>query len=550
MTILLLISSFNSLSQRVYCELKELKHEVEVCLSQQEDLQEEIDAINPDIIFCPYLKEYLPKSIYEAYPTFIVHPGIIGDRGHQSLDHAINDEKEQWGVVILKANENLDAGDIYASCNFTMRQTTKGSLYRNEVCDATSYALKEFLENIENKAFIPTPQIQNAIHPRLTQQDRVIDWENDDTTTVIKKINMSDSYPGVKENLLGCDCYMYGVHKEEELKGELKQILAKRDGAICLGTRDGAVWISHLKTKEGFKLPATYVLKERLKGVKEHRIPLVVQTHTDTFYEISVNIKDEVAYLYFNFHNGAMSSEQAIRLKYAVEYLKEECKVLVLMGGEEFFSNGIHLNILQDSKKQGEDGWSNINAMNDVVRSVLYAEEIITVASFSKNAGAGGVFLGLACDYVIGKEGIVLNPHYKTMGLSGSEYHTFTLYKRVEENIANTILEKTLPVGSQRALEIGMLDEVYEAKEYQEKLETFCERLIENEEVYEAFIEKKKDFLFDNEHCIEDKKEQELQRMYLEFWEPNSSFHKLRSEFIHKKEHKESLKRLKEFKNA
>lgn len=188
MKILLLISSFNSLSQRVYCELKELNHEVRVLLSKEENLQEDINNFNPDIIFAPFLKEYLPSSIYESYPTFILHPGIIGDRGHQSLDHAINDEKEQWGgVVILKANKDLDAGDIYASSNFSMRKTSKGSIYRNEVCDATSSALKDLLKNISDKNFKPIPQIQNEIHRRLREEDRRIDWQKDNSDTIIKK---------------------------------------------------------------------------------------------------------------------------------------------------------------------------------------------------------------------------------------------------------------------------------------------------------------------------------------------------------------------------
>ena len=128
MKILLLISSFNSLSQRVYTELKELNYEVAICLSSQKNLQEEIKQFNPTLIFSPFLKEYLPNDITLKYPTFILHPGVIGDRGHQSLDHAINDEKESWGVVILKANEELDAGDIYASANFPMRKASKGSI--------------------------------------------------------------------------------------------------------------------------------------------------------------------------------------------------------------------------------------------------------------------------------------------------------------------------------------------------------------------------------------------------------------------------------------
>lgn len=546
MKILLLISSFNSLSQRVYCELKELNHEVNICLGNEKNLIEDINSIKPDIIFCPFLKEYLSHEIYDSYPTFILHPGIIGDRGHQSLDHAINDEKVQWGVVILKANEELDGGDIYASCKFDMRITSKGSLYRNEVCDATSNALKDLLKNLQDLDFKPTPQIQNLIHKTLTQDNRKIDWQNDTTDLIIKKINMSDSYPGVKENFFGIDCFMYGVCKEDTLKGKSKEIIAKRDGAICIGTRDGAVWISHLKKQGCFKLPSTYVLKDKIKGIKEQRIPLFLENSKNTFHEIYVEKKDEIAYLHFDFHNGAMNSEQAIRLKYAVEYLKEECKVLVLMGGEEFFSNGIHLNILEDSKKQGEDGWSNINAMNDVVKSILFAEDIITVASFSKNAGAGGVFLGLACDYCIARDGVVFNPHYKTMGLSGSEYHTFSFYKRVEKSIADDILTKCVPIGSSKAKRIGMIDEIYASINYEENLEQFCVNLLNSEDEYEDFIDEKKDFIFDNEEKIEKLKEKELQRMYPEFWDKNSSFHKLRSEFIYKKEHKDSLKRLKE----
>ena len=62
---------------------------------------------------------------------------------------------------------------------------------------------------------------------------------------------------------------MFGAWEEEKLKGGVKEILAKRDGAICLGTIDGAIWITHLKEIQGIKLPATYVLKDKIQGVKE-----------------------------------------------------------------------------------------------------------------------------------------------------------------------------------------------------------------------------------------------------------------------------------------
>ena len=548
MKILLIISSFNSLSQSVYCKLQELEHKVFIKFAISKELMiEAVEEINPDIVFCPFLKQFIPSEIFENYPTFVLHPGIIGDRGHNSLDNAINDEVKQWGVVILKANEILDGGDIYAQSNFIMREeSSKASIYRNEVTQSTLKALEQFLQNYQNKDFIPTKQILNPIHKNLSQENRKINWQKDNTKQILKKINMSDSTPGVKDEILGVECYLFSAFIEDTLRGETKEILAKRDGAICIGTIDGAIWISQIQELDSFKLPATYVLKDKIKGIEEKRIPLVIEDERKSFYELRVQRKDEIAYLYFNFYNGAMTSTQCIKLKYAIEYLKEECKVLVLMGADDFFSNGIHLNILEDSKKQGEDGWSNINAMNEAVKAVLLCDEIITVASFNKNSGAGGVFLGLACDYAISSENTIFNPHYKTLGLSGSEYHTFILPKRVGQTKSKELLENCLPINANYAKKINMIDEVYPFEDYQEKLEIFCENLLKNEDTFEEFIDRKKDFLEQELPLMEECKEKELQIMYDEFWQKSSSFHTLRYDFVHKIKPKNTPKRLKD----
>jgi putative two-component system hydrogenase maturation factor HypX/HoxX len=548
MKILLIISSFNSLSQSVYCKLQELEHKVFIKFAISKELMiEAVQEINPDIVFCPFLKQFIPNEIFENYPTFVLHPGIIGDRGHNSIDNAINDQVKQWGVVILKANQILDGGDIYAQSNFIMREeSNKASIYRNEVTQATLKALEQFLQNYQNKDFIPTKQILNPIHKNLSQENRKINWQKDNTKQIQKKINMSDSTPGVKDEILGVECYLFSAFIEDTLRGETKEILAKRDGAICIGTIDGAIWISQIQELGSFKLPATYVLKDKIKGIEEKRIPLVIEDERKSFYELRVQRKDEIAYLYFNFHNGAMTSTQCIKLKYAIEYLKEECKVLVLMGADDFFSNGIHLNILEDSKKQGEDGWSNINAMNEAVKAVLLCDEIITVASFNKNSGAGGVFLGLACDYAISSENTIFNPHYKTLGLSGSEYHTFILPKRVGQTKSKELLENCLPINANYAKKINMIDEVYPFEDYQEKLEIFCENLLKNEDTFEEFIDRKKDFLEQELPLMEECKEKELQIMYDEFWEKSSSFHTLRYDFVHKIKPKNTPKRLKD----
>ncbi len=483
-----------------------------------------IPDLNPDLIFAPYLKSYLPKEVYQNYPTFVFHPGIRGDRGAYSLEWALIDEKKEWGGVWLKAKNKLDSGNIYASGVFALRDATKSSIYRREEIRVAIKTLPKLLENIKRDNKLD--QIQNPIHKKPSLQ---IDWQRDNTKTIIKKINSLDSFPGIKDEILGVEVHLFGAWEEERLKAKPKEIVAKRDGAICLGTVDGAIWITHLKEPNRFKLPATYVLKDRLKGVKEDRLPLLFDESYKTFYETSVEIKDEVAYLKFDFHNGAMSAAQCIRLKYAVDYLKERCKVLVLMGGREFFSNGIHLNILEDSAKQGEDGWANINAMNDLISSIVFADEIVTIASFHTNAGAGGVFMALACDFVVAREGVVLNPHYKTLGLTGSEYHTYTLPKRVGEKKAKELLDSCLPISANEAKKIGMIDDVFKEDCYLEELHKFALSRYD-----EDFTWEKQEYLEENQDKIEAFKEAELEVMYPEFWDERSSFHRLRREFVYK----------------
>ncbi len=547
MKITLLITTFNSTSQLTYTYLKELGHSVDVVYAiNNTQMIEEIAAFEPELILCPFLKKFVPPEIYNKYPTFILHPGIRGDKGAYSLDNAIREEKSEWGVVYLRANDEFDGGSIYAQSNFTMRLTYKASLYRNEVNTASLQALKELFTNVVDESFTPIPQLPTPLHTQLTQADRAIDWQHDNTQEILKKIYMSDSLPGVLDEIEGVACYLYGAWEEERLRGSKpKEILAKRDGAICLATLDGALWITHLKEVGKFKLPATYVLKERLKGIKEDRLPLIFDKSYKTFYEISCDIKDEVAYLHFNFHNGAFSSDKCMKLKYAFEYIKEQVKVVVLMGGVDFFSNGIHLNILEDSKKNGEDGWSNINAMNDLVKSVLFADDVVTVASLEKNAGAGGVFLALACDYVVAREGVVINPHYKTLGLSGSEYHTYTLPKRVGEQKAKELLDACLPVGVKEAKDIGMIDKVLFHITYQDELEVFCKELLNDEDSYEDFLWEKEDFLEENRAVIEVKREAEIAVMHPEFWDKESTFHQLRYDFVYKICPMQTPKRLK-----
>ena len=142
MRILLVASSYNSMAQRVHAELTDRGHEVSVELALGDELlRDGIRRFDPDLVLAPMLTTAIPADIWSARPCFIVHPGPRGDRGPSSLDWAIMGGAGRWGVTVLQANAEMDAGDIWASTEFMMPGCSKSSVYRTEVADAAVRAM-------------------------------------------------------------------------------------------------------------------------------------------------------------------------------------------------------------------------------------------------------------------------------------------------------------------------------------------------------------------------------------------------------------------------
>ena len=127
-----------------------------------------------------------------------------------------------------------------------------------------------------------------------------------------------------------------------------------------------------------------------------------------------------------------MSSAQCERLRQAyAQARRRPTRVIMLMGGTDFWSNGMHLHCIEAADSPADASWHNINAIDDLARDILETDTHLTVSALHGNAAAGGVFLALAADGVLARSGIILNPHYRNMGnLYGSEYWTYLLPKR------------------------------------------------------------------------------------------------------------------------
>ncbi|MGO9005799.1 MAG: enoyl-CoA hydratase-related protein [Beijerinckiaceae bacterium] len=457
MRILLLCHSFNSLTQRLHVELTERGHDVSVEFDVNDDVAREAVALfGPDLILAPFLKRAIPEDIWREVLCLIVHPGVRGDRGPSGLDWAILADETTWGVTLIEARAEMDAGPVWAWREFPMRTATKSSLYRHEVTEAAVACVLEALDHLGSGSgrapVAPHNEGRGSIRSSCGAAARKLDFTAQDSATVLRIIRASDGTPGAIGSIFNRNLRFYDAHDASGLCGVPGAALAKSGPAVAVATRDGAVWIGHAKSLErgSLKLPTTQVLHGEIASLPE------IAGYPIPHYEE----EGGTGFLYFSFYNGAMATGDCRELLAAVRRaLQRPTRVLVLMGGADYWSNGLHLGIIEAAASPAEESWTNISAMNDLVEAIIRTDDRLLIAAVRGNAGAGGVFLALACDEIWMRDGVILNPHYKDMGnLYGSEFWTYLLPRRVGIETATKIAQTRLPMGVYEAKRLGLID--------------------------------------------------------------------------------------------
>jgi putative two-component system protein, hydrogenase maturation factor HypX/HoxX len=355
MRILLLTHSFNGLTQRLAAQLAADGHELSIEFDIADAVtQEAVDLFRPDVVIAPYLRRAIPDSVWSRVPCLVVHPGVVGDRGPSALDWALQDGQTQWGVTVLQAEAALDAGPVWAAREFPLRAARKSSVYRQEVADAGVAAVREAIERIASGVFTPIraeqwPGARGTVRPAMRQEDRAIDWSRHTTAQVLRRIDAADGFPGVDDALFGVACRLFDAWPEAVLRGGTPgEVIARRETALLRATVDGAVWIGHVRPEGGIKLPATLALPMQSERVPPRPLVSWWREPRPTWQDIAYEEHGAVGVLHFDFYNGAMSTRQCERLQAALAWARARpTRVIVLAGGADFWSNGIHLNVMK-----------------------------------------------------------------------------------------------------------------------------------------------------------------------------------------------------------
>ena len=564
--VLLLCHSFNSLTQRLFVELGALGHRVSVELDISDRVTEEAVALfEPDLLIASFLKRRIPESVWRRVVCLVVHPGPPGDRGPSALDWAALEEPLRWGVTVLQADGEFDAGPVWDHADFAMRAAAKGSLYRREVADAAVRAVRAALARFVEggAAAVPGPATVAVGRWRaaMPQLARRIDWSRDTTAQVLAKLRSADGQPGVADEMFGQPCHLFDGHAATPAalralpSAQPGDIVAKRDGALLRCTVDGGVWIGQARAAQAcgdgaaFKLPTATAFARESAALPTSCAPL--ERADDEWAELRYRelgaAGARVGCLSFDFYNGAMSTAQCERLLAALrEVRRRDTRVLLLLGGADFFSNGIHLNCIEAAAHRPDDSaadesWRNINAMNDVALELITMTDRLTIAALRGNAGAGGAFLALAADEVWAHRGVVLNPHYKNMGnLYGSEYWTYLLPRRMGLDAAAVLARRRLPLSAAAAVQMGLIDRCVDtpAEPFGDRAVADAMALAVSHNLPQRVAQKQAARAADERRRpLADHRQDELSRMHRNFYGFDPSYHVARYHFVHKLPH-------------
>ena len=512
--------------------------------------------------------------------------------------------RSHWAVTVLQAIEEYDAGPVWAFEQFCIdiddHNLTKSSLYRGDVTRAAIAASVAAIERVklavqetagtdlEGDARWDriTPKLQAKSEyktasvttgepflgghttplPLLKAAQRDFDINRHSARMISRLIRASDSQPGCLTRSFSSSLYVYGGFIEDgehmaDIHAQPGTIIGTRNDAICFRTIDGkGIWVSHtrrVKKKTDAtmwpKVPAIPLFTDigiidaknppqLLPDLPEDFHRLEYPTFQEVFIEYdTISTGQRVAYLTFDFYNGAMSTNQCRHMCAALRCILDThtelspLSAMVLLGGS-YFSNGIHLNVIEAAPDSAYESWANINAMNDVVLLILQdfaAKNIMTVAALRGNAAAGGVALAAAADLVIAGENVVMNPAYRTLGLFGSEYHTVSYYGRVGYDVGRHLLRDMLPVSAQQARDIGLVDIVLPG--YGDALDTAIHTRVSNLISSNQKPGQWKIKLDLSPTALAFARMQELGEMAKDFWSARSlRYHSRRRDFVRK----------------
>ena len=211
---------------------------------KDEQIQQEIIELKPDIIIVAAYGQILPKEILNISPCINLHASLLPKyRGASPIQQALLNDDTFSGVTAMNMDVGLDSGDIlgykYVKIDF---DTVVSELFDMLAVCAADLTV-EILERLESIA----PQKQNlslvSICKKISKNDGLVSFEN--ANNLYNKYRAFKSWPDIylESGLKIKECTL----SETNSINENGKILSIEKSSIIIGCTKGTISISSVQ---------------------------------------------------------------------------------------------------------------------------------------------------------------------------------------------------------------------------------------------------------------------------------------------------------------
>lgn len=143
-----------------------------------------------------------------------------------------------------------------------------------------------------------------------------------------------------------------------------------------------------------------------------------------------------------------------------------DVRVVVIRGDERAFSSGGDIG---EMGRGAEDSAAKLTMSGEIVERISALPQPV-VAAIRGHAAGAGIGLALACDLVYASSTALFSPSFALRGLGPDMSGSYWLPRHVGLSRAKNMLLTAAPVTASAALEMGLISEVWEDDEFEQRL--------------------------------------------------------------------------------
>ncbi len=159
--------------------------------------EDDIRALNPDVILVAAYGQILPKNILDIAPCINLHASLLPKfRGASPIQSSILADEAYTGVTAMMMEEGLDTGDMLGFSYIKIHQKTSEELFEELSQKAGELSVK-VLKNFHHLKPLKQENALSNYAPKIKKEDGQVDIYSMDADEIMRCFRAFTPWPGI-----------------------------------------------------------------------------------------------------------------------------------------------------------------------------------------------------------------------------------------------------------------------------------------------------------------------------------------------------------------